>query len=185
MRLFLAIPLPESHREVLGRIQNDLGAGRIVDPDLLHLTLVFLGDRVSDEAAENLHMALDGARLIAPKIEIQGAGHFGRETPRALWVGVAPNPALTALQSKLERRARDAGCDAPRRRFAPHITLARVRGLGLGMSETGRFVQRHAALRLPVFTPSGIQLMRSHLGRSGADYEPLATYPLQAPQASG
>ena len=44
-----------------------------------------------------------------------------------LWVGVAKNPELASLKRRIDRALRDAGMPPEPRKFAPHVTIARMR----------------------------------------------------------
>ena len=44
----------------------------------------------------------------------------------SLWVGVERNPQLDHLRNKIETALQRVGLDPERRRFTPHITLARL-----------------------------------------------------------
>ena len=127
-RLFVAIALPDGVRERLAAVQGGLDGARWVDPENLHLTLRFVGE-VDEGVAEDLASALAGLRALAFPLELVGIGHFEkRGRPSALWVGVAPNPALDRLYHRVEATARRAGLPLEGRKFMPHITLARCRG---------------------------------------------------------
>ena len=131
MRLFIAVPLPQ---EIADRaaacLTGALPALRPVRPDLMHLTLAFLGWVADDRLAA----ATDAVRVAAAghapfDLTFDHAGRFpatGR--PRAVWLG------LTAGTDELTRLAADTGRALAERSFAledrpfrPHLTLARVR----------------------------------------------------------
>lgn len=177
MRLFLALPVPEPQRERLAALQNRLRTGRAVDPEAFHLTMLFLGD-VPRAAAEELDAALAGAEFRLPPITLERLGHFGHARPAAIWIGAGPRDALEGLHADLRRRARRAGLELPRRRFVPHVTLARVRGRAEDAGELARAFGREGTPALPPFAPVRLELKRSHLGPSGARHEILADYPV-------
>ena len=92
--------------------------------------------------------------------------------PRVLAVEVGdPTGALTALHAALARELAWAiGWQAPRERFRPHITLARMR--------PGSEQPRALAPTPPLtFTPVALTLFRSDLDPTGAVYAPLASIP--------
>lgn len=175
MRLFLAFPLPGAQCDALTRLAEPLPGWRWSAPQTLHLTLAFLGD-VAQTEAEELHDALDRLSIPPVQISLRGIGHFGRETPRAVWVGVANSAPLADLAGRLVRAARGAGITVERRRFAPHVTLARLNA-SASAEDVARFAERHAGLSLPPFTPRAVTLFRSHLRPEGPVHEELARYP--------
>lgn len=177
MRLFLAVRLPDDQTGALEGLTRGLTFGRIVGPDNFHLTLAFLGDGDARQA-EELHDALDRSTLALPPVRLGGLGQFGGRTPRALWVGAGPRPQLEALHRKVVRRAREAGFEVPRRRYMPHVTLARFGRGRADPAALARFIADRGDVSLPAFHPPALTLFRSHLGHEAPVYEPLAEYPL-------
>lgn len=179
MRLFIAVSLPEDVRAVLAALANGLPGARWVDPDNLHLTLRFLGDVARADAAD-VDEAL--ARVRAPGFEmtLAGLGHFGAgRKVRALWVGVARNPALMYLQERIEQALARAGQPPEGRKFKPHVTLARFK------SNPGARLQRYLAdhnlVRAGPFPVESFDLYSSFPSARGAIYRVEASYPLAPP----
>src|SRR5579859_7373272 len=91
MRLFFAIELPPDVQAALGRVRTaDGGAYRWVEPELLHVTLVFLGEQPDARLAALERAGVAAARSVPPGVLRLGeAGHFGsRKAPSVLWIGV-------------------------------------------------------------------------------------------------
>jgi len=175
VRLFLAIPLPESALARLGSVIDGLQGRelKVVRPEGLHLTLVFLGERDEAEAG-TIGALLEAPELSVPRIPASfgGYGQFPpRGAPRVIFTPVregaqeivALQQALVGVlrrgQVRLEEEARD---------FHPHLTLAR-RGSGQpdlrGVPELLAFEERFAADRLVLY--------QSHLKPAGAEYRAL------------
>ncbi len=179
-RLFVAVDVPDGVRAGLAAWARSVVGSRddlrLVAPEALHLTLVFLGDRplarVPDIDAV-MRAAVDGPVPL-------GLGDplwLAPRRPHVLTVAVDdPAGALGALHRVVEDALVSAGLvDRERRAFRPHVTVARVR--------RGAHV---AATELPApdparFSAEGLTLYRSRLGRSGAQYEALATVALPRP----
>lgn len=179
MRAFVAIDLPPRTIRTLTHAQSHLRTGRIVPEENLHLTLAFLGD-VGDEALEDLHGALEGLRPGGIEIGITGIDLFGdRTAPRLVCALVDDSPALRDLQKQVAQAARAAGIPLERRRFRPHVTLARfgrtARADGTALE---RFLSENAALMLPPERAMSFGLFASTLRPGGAEYEALSSYPL-------
>jgi RNA 2',3'-cyclic 3'-phosphodiesterase len=176
IRLFVGIALPPELRLRLSLLQAGVPGANWVDPGNLHLTLRFIGE-VDEGLASDIDAALE--RVKAPRFEItlEGAGHFGGgEAPRTLWVGVARNPALLHLRDKVESALVRAGLPAEGRRFAPHVTLARLKRADLGQLQG--FLQAHALFRAEPFAVARFSLIASYPTKSGSIYEDQADYPL-------
>ena len=171
MRLFVAFEPSAAARDELFAwtldVVGDDPALRPVAPEAQHVTLAFLGERASPDAAVDVVEALEAHRSVA---DVRTAGVLWRE--RVLSLAVAEQPALTALHDQL--------CDAldvasEHRPFRPHLTLARVRGRRRPLS---RDLPAAPAIDLD---PTGVLLLRSRLDGPGgrpARYEELARAPV-------
>lgn len=177
MRLFVGLALPDEVRDDLSRIAGGLSGARWVDPESLHLTLRFVGE-VDRGAAEDLDASLTGVDAPAFDMAFDGLGTFGNDRKqRALWAAVPPNPALEHLRAKVESAVVRAGFEPERRKFKPHVTLARLHGVA--PDRLGAYLAHNGAFGTEAFTVDSFVLFRSHLGDEGARYEALADYPLQ------
>ena len=131
MRLFVAVHLPtELTDRAAALLPAALPAVKRVRPDLMHLTLAFLG-WTPDEQLEAVN---DAARAAAAghaafDLTLSGAGRFpasGR--PRVVWLGIGDGAGpLAALAESVGGELRDRQLSFDDRPFAPHLTLARVR----------------------------------------------------------
>ena len=176
MRLFVAIALPEDLRARLSELQQGVPAARWVDPDNLHLTLRFIGE-ADGVQAQDLDAALTQVRAERFDVALTGIDCFGRgRKSRALWAGIAPCPGLDRLRRKVEQAARAAGFAPERRKFRPHVTLARFKGdPGYRLHD---FLACHTAFRATPFTAQEFVLFSSVLAQTGAIYTPEAAYRL-------
>lgn len=182
IRAFVGIPLPDDVAGALEAAQAGMPAGRPVSSENFHLTLAFLGGQ-PEPVLEDVHHALDAIRVPAFALRIEGLGIFGGPRPRVLFADIVPEPGLSQLRRKVLRAAHEAGIDIARERFHPHVTLARFAdGLrGEDAVEMQAFVARRIGLRAGPFAVDRFVLYRSHLGRAGPVYEPLAEYGLADP----
>src|SRR4029077_16283192 len=102
-----------------------------VEPDNLHLTLLFLGEVGQRDLMPVCRaVAAVAATLPAFVVSFEQAGAFpSAHRPRTLWVGVGTGAAeVTALHDTLEGPLLDLGCyRREERAFAPHLTLGRVK----------------------------------------------------------
>ncbi|MGQ0564293.1 MAG: RNA 2',3'-cyclic phosphodiesterase [Gemmobacter sp.] len=177
IRAFLALALPPQVRSRLEVLQHLLPLSRAVDPDTFHLTLVFLGE-VPDPVLVALDDDLQRLRLPPFDLTLSGVGLFGGGKPRAAWAGVAPSEPLTRLQAKLDHAARMAGALPDARRFRPHVTLGRFAPPDPeDRLRLERAVVAQAGFAAGPFVVDEVTLYRSHLTRSGSEYQVLATYP--------
>jgi 2'-5' RNA ligase len=182
MRLFVGLELPPELRTRLSWMAGGLQGARWVPPENYHLTLRFIGE-LPGWRAEEVDQALAGLRAPGFELELSGVGTHekgGRVT--ALWVGVARNPALEHLQAKVETALQRAGLDAERRRFSPHVTLARMDGVP--EAKIAAWVQGHNLFRSDPVPMAHFTLFRSRLGKEQAVYQAEVEYKLMS-YASG
>ena len=176
MRLFVAIALPEDLRSRLSDLCAGLPGARWVAPQNLHLTLRFIGE-VDGHEAEEIDAALSGIASQRFALSLSGVGQFGdRRNLRAVWVGVERNELLLRLQAKVEQALQRAGLPPEKRKFKPHITLARFKSHP-GTRLEGYFAE-HAVFRAPPFEVASFTLFSSYLAQEGAIYTAEAVYPL-------
>src|ERR1700730_7675425 len=99
LRLFVGIELPPALRLRLSLLCTGLPGARWVDPGNLHLTLRFSGE-VDEGMASDIDAALVRIRAPPFAVTLAGAGSFGGERPRLLWVGIEDSAPLFQLQER-------------------------------------------------------------------------------------
>lgn len=178
MRLFVALGLPDAVSTQLTGLVGGIPGARWVPPENLHLTLRFIGE-VEPWRAEEVDEALAGIRARPFDLTLGGLGLFEKAGRiNALWVGVERSEALLRLQAKVETALQRVGLDPERRRFAPHVTLARTERAP--PDKLISFVQAHNLFRAPVMRVEEFCLFSSKLGKEQAVYVPEVAYPLGA-----
>lgn len=178
MRLFVAIDLPEEALDDISVLRSGLPGAKWIDLSALHITLRFIGE-VDGGAAEDVAHALSGIMAPMFQLSLSGIGFFESSGKiHSLWIGVERQPALQALQEKIELAITRAGQLPERRRFKPHVTIARFRNGET--SRLGGYLQRYNHFAVAPFWVRHFTLFRSHLGSEKAYYEPVAEYFLNA-----
>lgn len=177
IRAFVAVGLPDGHRDALERLMEGCPAARPVDPDTYHVTLAFL-DAQPPAVLEALDAGLRAIARADARVTIDGLGTFGRRAPLNLHAAVAPDPGLSALRDRVRGAAHAAGIVLPRERFRPHVTLARPRGSAPSEARArlAGWIATHGAFRLPPVPVDRIGLYRSTLTPAGARHDILADY---------
>lgn len=177
-RLFVALRPPPAVRATLLGIAGGITGIRWQDDDQLHLTLRFIG-AVERPVAEDVAAALASIAAPAPAVTLAGVGRFGaRAGGDAIWAGIAPRDALTALHAKVDQACIRAGLAPERRAYHPHVTLGRVPRRMAGDPAIDRWLADHAGLGSAPFAPAHLMLYESRLGGEGASYEVVARWPL-------
>jgi 2'-5' RNA ligase len=172
-RLFAALELPIDVRAALGAFGRAAADGdfalRAVSDDALHVTLAFLGHRPLDDiapAAEAVRSAVDGP---VAALSLGDPLWLAPRRPHVLTVEVVDGDGeLIALQERVVAALVDAtGYQRDRRRFRPHVPVARVRH-GAAPRRRGLPEGPRAA-----FAGEAVVLYRSWLGGGPARYEAL------------
>ena len=175
-RLFVAVRPPAPVRDALIDAMEGIEGARWLDEEALHLTLSGVGE-VETPAANDLAAQL--ARIDWPPFELSvaGVGAFERKGfAHTIWARVPPSDVLEALRQKVERACERAGLGRETRRFAPHVTLAR---LNRSAGPIGGWLAAWGDLAAGPWRVEDFVLYESHLGHEGAHYEAVAVYPLR------
>lgn len=181
----MAVDLPTPTRTELARwargavltARSSGGHLRLLDPELLHVTLCFLGEQPTGRIDALSQSVASVGAMPVDKLSLGAPLWLPQRHPRALAVELHDDAegALESLHDALVRALTAAGDLVPeRRRFRPHVTVARLRPRE-APSERG----------LPAtpplsFVPESVTLFRSWLTPTGAVYEGLATRSLAA-----
>ena len=160
MRLFAAVEPSPGFRAALTDLQERLQAagvaGRFRSPSGLHLTLAFIGEWPEDVTG-----------ILPPvrepfSITLSHTGIFPEA--KVLWAGIAPSEELDRLAEQVRGNLEDAGIPFDRKRFYPHITLARKPAVpeGVALPE----------IRVPAVSMivDEVCLYRSDRGETGMEY---------------
>jgi RNA 2',3'-cyclic 3'-phosphodiesterase len=188
-RLFVAVDPPEPVAEQLQGWARAAAAQlkrrgsrhvRVLDARLLHVTVLFLGERPLGQVPE---LAEQLQRCVRPPVELSVGAPLWLPSrrPRALAVELHDSDgALAGMHAEVEARLQPAATavggepvvQTRSRRFHPHLTVARMRD-GAALRE------RTLAPTPPLsFTPRELVLYRSWLSPEGASYEALRRFPL-------
>lgn len=175
-RLFIAIDPPQEIREQLASLCYGLPEARWTPIEQFHLTLNFIGE-VDGTTFLDIRESL--TELIQPPFELRfkGVGFFPpRGAPRVVWAGVELSEPLMQLQRKITTHLRQMGVELEKRKYSPHITLARLRQTP--ESKVGKYLALNNLFTSSFFPVGQFTLYSSVLGRKGASHIPEQTYSL-------
>jgi len=175
-RIFVAINLPaemkrqiESLAERLRSVDSNI---KCVNPESVHLTLAFLGAVDEEEIAKITAIS----KLIAKNqngfiLELRGVGFFpSPSTPQVIWIGGEDNFHLINLQKNLVNQLRMSGFIIERRRFAPHLTIARIKNKIKNLDKVSDLVRDINLGKMPV---SSIDIVESVLKKEGPEHKTI------------
>jgi 2'-5' RNA ligase len=185
-RLFIAITLPEDFRFLLFETIKDLArqdlAIRPVAPGCIHLTLKFLG-------STDILMLREIMAAISDTAEAFGSFSFTPGTAIGSFPGIISSARIlfapvedtagqiTNVFIALENNLAKIKIKKEERKFAPHITIARIReNLNIGTADLIKKISFN--FKGSIFC-SKITLFESRLKPSGADYIILEEFALK------
>lgn len=182
MRLLVAVDVGDAVRDEVVRVSSlideALAAAKApprvtwVSRFAIHLTIQFLGE-VAESDVPRLQRVLSEPIDLAPfDVEWHGVGAFpSPRHPRTLWIGIGRGATeLGLLESKVSQRLDRAEPGAEP--FRPHLTLGRVRTLGVGVSWEN--VLRDISVRGVRSRVGHLTLYRSALSPRGPNYTEMA-----------
>ena len=177
MRLFVALDLPHGTRKRLSDLAVGLPGARWVPPENTHVTLRFIGE-TPRHIAEELDLALAAMEGRGFSLTLRGVGTADKAgRPATLWAGVERNPALDHLKAKIDTALNRAGLPPERRRFTPHVTIARLGTVT--EPQLAAWVQAHNLFRAEPVPIDHFTLFSSALGKENAVYTPEVDYALR------
>jgi len=178
-RLFVAVDLPPAVRQQVASLCFGLPGVRWVPEEQIHLTLRFIGE-VNGNIFHDIREGLAEIRFPAFDMRLQGVGYFPpRRAPKVIWVGVEKNEALARLRNRVESTLVRIGLEPEGRKFAPHITLGRLKETPL--PKVAAYLAGYDAFGTDAFPVEEFRLYSSTLTSDGATHTVEAEYPLQGP----
>ena len=100
----------------------------LVKPELMHITLKFLGETDNDNIDSVVQGISKAVQNIQPfDVKTEKIGLFGsRYQPRVLWLGISKTETLIQLHKRTQKEMGKIGFRPDFGNFVPHITLARI-----------------------------------------------------------
>jgi RNA 2',3'-cyclic 3'-phosphodiesterase len=177
MRLFVGLDLPWELRQRVAMLSGGgIPGARWVPMENYHVTLRFIGE-TPRHMAEEIDHALAALKVRGFTLTLAGLGTFAKGgRSNTLWIGVERNPQLEHLQSKIETALQRCGLEPERRRFQPHLTLARLDNAV--ESKLAAFVQAHNLFRAEPVAMEHFTLFSSLLGKEQPVYTAEVEYTL-------
>ena len=153
---------------------------KLVDPELMHFTIRFLGEIDEEDKAAIISALKDKVEDFTVDIMFRGVGTFPDERRiSVVWIGID-----AASGEKLEEQATVvnkllAPINTIHRdnadRFSPHVTIARVRS-GKNKDRLVQFVQDHRTVEFGKTNIKNLRLKLSHLTPAGPEYSDLHVF---------
>lgn len=190
IRTFVAIDLPPhvtaAAAGLMSRLRSDMAPDapdiQWVQPELLHITVKFLGDVDEVELAQVCRGVTSACQDCPPiELDCRELGVFPRpDRPRTIWLGLSGDGCelLKQLQARVETQIVGLGFLQEKRRYEPHVTLGRVRG-STGWTGLAETLARQAQFSAGRIIVDELTIYASRLSRGGPTYMPLARISLE------
>ncbi|MFX0050785.1 MAG: RNA 2',3'-cyclic phosphodiesterase [Candidatus Hermodarchaeota archaeon] len=167
----------------LGSIINTINFSgvRVVKLSQLHLTLKFLGE-VPNPRISTIKEAIE--RIDEPQfeIELKSMGCFPNPNYiRVVWIGISKgNEQLMQITQTVEELLTPMGFPKEKRKYSPHLTLARIKALNNTDKNTlQKFIRDSKGKSYGIQLIDKVILKKSTLTPSGPIYEDLLVVPLK------
>jgi len=185
IRSFLAFELPLEIKNIVARVSDELRrstlAAKWVKVDNIHLTVVFMGNVREDDIPAIEEGVQDVCQTFGPfDASLKGMGCFpDKRKPRVLWLGLDGDlERMSLFRDGLQKHLKAFGIKEEKRKFRPHLTLARFRTPRRMDVKEDQILSKYEDLSSPVCTLGELILFKSDLKPSGAEYTKLRVWPL-------
>lgn len=174
---FIALDIPTDLQSDLFNIMGDVPNALWVDEADLHLTLRYLGP-VDGIVLDDLRRALERVKAPAFPLRLGEIGFFPlRGEPESLWIGAEGHETLLYLRRKIDSLATRMQIKTDRRRYKPHVTLARL--FDAPDARLARYAAAHSLYRPEPQLATSFSLWESQRLYSGETrYTPVQRYEL-------
>jgi 2'-5' RNA ligase len=159
----------------------------------IHLTIKFLGNKVSTASAETVFSGLGShsSLLVSPEIIAEGVrfGLKGQSNPNIVQIDIAQSPELKEIIDTVQDIVRNCGLDDVIRRkdmsrLLGHMTIARVRkDISKSHIKQIRAVLEGHKFQQKSFVPEHLYIIESILTRRGPIYKIYGKIPLNVPKS--
>lgn len=188
VRTFIGVAIGESIRKNAVALQQLLAksgaAVKWVEPENLHITLLFLGEVDERELAAFCRTVSAAVASEPPfTLRVSGVGAFpNARRPKTIWAGITDGAAeLIQLHARLEPPLLELGCyRSEGRAYSPHLTLGRVKSEADGHLLTAELL-RYRDWSGGQTTANEVLLFTSELRRDGPVYTALGRGQLRGP----
>ncbi|OHB55866.1 MAG: 2'-5' RNA ligase [Planctomycetes bacterium GWF2_50_10] len=185
MRVFIAVDLSEEILNKVAQVQGELckqgpQKGVVwVRPELMHLTLKFMGELEEEKLPDVLSAVRDVACGLGRfELAVENVGTFGRPA-KVIWVGLGEGREhLAQAAGALDDALQQIGIEKEEREFAGHLTLGRVRDMRAA-GEISKLAKGYENVKIGTFEVNALSIYKSQLTATAPIYTLLARYDLK------
>lgn len=180
-RAFVAADIRPDERlkDILSGLRRSGADLKVVRPELLHVTVKFLGDTEEDMIDRIASKIEEAVRGVQPfDVRLAGMGAFpSLSNIRVVWVGMEDSGVLAQTAQRLDESLEGLGFERDKRGFKPHLTVARARSPSR-MGAVQSILKEKAASDFGTYRVGSIRLKKSVLGPQGPTYSDVKEIPL-------
>ncbi|WP_048148175.1 RNA 2',3'-cyclic phosphodiesterase [Methanolacinia paynteri] len=167
VRVFIAVEIPEEFRLCLGEVQNELKFSKahlnFVDPAIAHITIKFIGE-VAPDKVTSIKRALEDVKFSPYEVAFRGIFFNNPSRPRVIWTPGYDGSRSSDLKVHIEDLLEPEGILREKRKFQPHVTLARIKRFHPSLAESvasfgdfdfGSFKIESIVLKSSILKPEG------------------------------
>lgn len=169
-RAFTCIDIPGEISEKLSETQKELGVGKPVEPEKMHITLEFFKD-ISEDEMNKIEDEFGRLKIKPFNIDIRGLGVFpSKKHIRVLWAGAESDQIRDLYQKTSEVTPPSSN----KHDFHPHVTLARIKNLWKGdKKKIHQALEDFSGKKFGSFEASEIKLYESVFDEKGSKYREI------------
>ena len=180
IRLFVGLELSSELKEALVIARSGVEGARWQSDAQVHLTLAFIGE-VPTGSMRQIEDALSAIEFAPFDLALEHLDMFGTSyQPKTLWTGVAEEAPLHHLHEKILTALERIDVETDRRRYKPHVTLARFpRGIHTQIED---WVTTNGIVKTPIQRVGYFSLFSSQRSSAGPSYLVESRFGEGAPQ---
>jgi 2'-5' RNA ligase len=184
-RTFIAIEIPATVKlkELLKLLRVDMIKDKIrwVNPEILHITLSFIGDTTEEQVnyiSEQLEKI--GSGYSSMELHFKELGVFPNlRKPGVFWIGMERNELLENLQGEIEVMLRNYGINRDDKKFSPHLTIARIKWID-DIDRLKYWLKKYEGETIQKTKIGEVIYYESKLTANGPIYNSIKRFPLKA-----
>lgn len=174
VRMFISVDLPQEYHENIAEIQSRLKDFnvKLVKPELVHITLKFLGE-IDDNQIKEIANSLDDINCDPFSSTIAKVGVFPKpKYPKVVWIGAEGD--FKKLHDNVESVLKGFNFEKDNRKFSAHATIARVKRLPKkDMDSFLETLEKIKDIEIGSMWVDTVKLKKSTLTPEGPIYETL------------
>ncbi len=175
-RGFIAIDIDVSEKikNIINQLEKSGANLKIVKAEKMHITLKFLGN-TEEKLVDSIEKIMKkSVEKIKPfEIEIKSTGVFPNENYiKVIWVGIENGEIIAEIAEKIDSTLSKIGFKKEKRKFSPHITIARVKS-GRNKDKILQILNKYKGETLLKMKVESIKLKKSELTPKGPIYTKL------------